>query len=90
MQSDERAGDICRASRAGVTRLRLELIRRGLPGFDRHTFCGRNGRARAREVLELKLRGKERPREWKERQKLAAFLARRGFSLDVVRRVIDE
>ncbi|MFH0834348.1 MAG: regulatory protein RecX [Patescibacteria group bacterium] len=42
----------------------------------------------AREVLARKLRGEKLPTEYSEKQKLAAFLARRGFSIDVIRKVI--
>jgi SOS response regulatory protein OraA/RecX len=42
----------------------------------------------ARETLAKKLRGEELPKDWKEKQKLAAFLARRGFDLDVIREVM--
>ena len=41
-------------------------------------------------VLVKKKTGGQIPADWKERQKLAAFLGRKGFSFDVIQRVLRE
>ena len=41
-------------------------------------------------VLLKKKTGGQIPADWKERQKLAAFLGRKGFSFDVIQRVLRE
>ncbi len=43
----------------------------------------------ARALLKKKTGG-QIPEEWKEKQKLAAFLGRKGFSFDVIQRVLRE
>lgn len=43
----------------------------------------------ARALLKKKTGG-QIPKDWKERQKLAAFLGRKGFSFDVIQRVLRE
>ena len=41
-------------------------------------------------ALLKKKTGGQIPADWKERQKLAAFLGRKGFSFDVIQRVLRE
>ena len=41
-------------------------------------------------ALVKKKTGGQIPEDWKERQKLAAFLGRKGFSFDVIQRVLRE
>ncbi|MDD3066507.1 MAG: regulatory protein RecX [Candidatus Gracilibacteria bacterium] len=74
----------------GKRRLELELAKKGItkeliadaiPSEEDEV-------ARCREALLTKLRGKEIPSEWKEKQKLLAFLARRGFDLDVIQKIL--
>ena len=43
----------------------------------------------ARALLKKKTGG-QIPKDWKERQKLAAFLGRKGFSFEVIQRVLRE
>ena len=45
--------------------------------------------ATARALLKKKTGG-QIPEDWKERQKLAAFLGRKGFSFEVIQRVLRE
>ena len=45
--------------------------------------------ATARTLLKKKTGG-QIPEDWKERQKLAAFLGRKGFSFEVIQRVLRE
>jgi len=75
----------------GRRRLVLELKRRGIEEEMIEMFLPNDADelARCREALEKKLRGEEVPKEYKERQKLSAFLARRGFNLDVIREVMS-
>jgi regulatory protein len=71
----------------GNRRLSLELKRRGIEEemFELFLPKAADELARCQETLKKKLRGEELPSEWKEKQKLAAFLMRRGFDLDVIR-----
>jgi regulatory protein len=75
----------------GKRRLQLELSRKGiekeliaasLPSEESEI-------ARCENALRIKLRGEEIPTEWKEKQKLLAFLARRGFDLGVIKASLE-
>ncbi len=92
LQSDENfTGAFIRSHPGwGRRRLIIELKRRGieeemiedsLPSEDSEVD-------RAREALGRKLKGEKVPEDFKERQKLSAFLARRGFDLDVIRELV--
>lgn len=74
----------------GRRRLEIELKRRGIEEELIETFLPTDISEieNARETLAKKLRGEKVPNEYSAKQKLAAFLARRGFSLDVIREVI--
>lgn len=70
----------------GKRRLELELAKRGI---EKNLILATlpieaDEVERCREALRVKLHGKPIPPEWKEKQKLLAFLARRGFDLDVI------
>lgn len=70
----------------GKRRLELELAKKGI---EKNLIAEaipqeEDEIARCREALLIKLHGKPLPVEWKEKQKLLAFLARRGFDLDVI------
>lgn len=75
----------------GNRRLILELKRRGIDEEMIELFLPDEADelVRCREALEKKLKGEGIPEEWKERQKLSAFLARRGFGLDVIKKVLS-
>lgn len=75
----------------GSRKLRVELSRRGiendliaaqLPSAEAEV-------QRCAAVLTAKLGGKSLPVEYLAKQKLAAFLARRGFDLDVIRGMLS-
>ncbi len=74
----------------GKRRLKIELNRRGIGEILIEVFLpdDSNELARCEDTLEKKLKGVKISEEFKERQKLSAFLARRGFSLDVIREVL--
>ena len=74
----------------GKRRLELELAKKGITKelIADAIPAEEDEIARCREALLTKLRGKEIPSEWKEKQKLLAFLARRGFDLDVIKEVL--
>lgn len=74
----------------GARRNSLELKRRGIEEEMIEKFLPNevSETQNARETLAKKLRGEELPKDWKDKQKLAAFLARRGFDLDVIREVM--
>jgi len=86
LQSDERfAESFVQAKHSwGGQRLRLEMMRKGIEkelieaAIEQHL----DEAPRCAEVLATKLRGQPVPEDYKERQKLMAFLIRRGFSLD--------
>ncbi|MCF7836476.1 recombination regulator RecX [Candidatus Gracilibacteria bacterium] len=92
LQSDEgfTEGFVRSHEHWGARRISLELKRRGIEeemvekflpnGTDELTHC--------RDTLKKKLKGEKIPEEFKERQKISAFLARRGFDLDVIREVM--
>ncbi len=74
----------------GSRRLQLELGRRGisseliaavLPDADTEEV-------RCQTALTKRLKGAALPESYKEQQKLIAFLARRGFMLDTIRRAL--
>jgi SOS response regulatory protein OraA/RecX len=66
-------------SRRGIA---AELITANLPDEAAET-------ERCREALAGKLKNSNLPEEYKEKQKLAAFLARRGFSLDTIKSTLS-
>jgi len=66
-------------AKKGITK---ELIAEAIPNEVDET-------SRCREALRVKLHGKPIPSEWKEKQKLLAFLARRGFDLDVIQASLE-
>ena len=92
LQSDESFTESFVRSHAdwGARRISLELKRRGideeLTALNLPTELSEI--ENARETLVRKLRGEKVPDEYVAKQKLAAFLARRGFSIDTIREVI--
>jgi regulatory protein len=74
----------------GQHRIRLELAKKGVSKeLITETLANDDTEsARAREALAGRLRGKPAPTDFRERQKLLAFLGRRGFSLDVIKQII--
>lgn len=93
MQSDERAARMFLETHAGwgQARVKMALSRRGIAPTVLAAVLAESAPdelARAREVLALKLRGAPLPHDYAARQKLAGFLARRGFSLTIVRCVL--
>ncbi|MFH0776966.1 MAG: regulatory protein RecX [Patescibacteria group bacterium] len=74
----------------GAHRIRIELKKRGIDEelIELNLPNENSEIENAREVLARKLHGENLPTEYSEKQKLAAFLARRGFSLDVIREVL--
>lgn len=74
----------------GSYRLKLELNRRGIGEEMIELFLPQDQAelSRCQEALQKKLKGSKVPEEYAERQKLAAFLARRGFSLEVIKEVL--
>ncbi len=92
LQSDESFTEsfIRGHSNWGRRRLEIELKQRGISEELIEMFLPDDSSelARARGAIEKKLRGEEIPAEYSAKQKLASFLARRGFSLDVIREVM--
>ena len=92
LQSDENFAESFARTHAhwGAQRIALELKRRGI---DEELIATNlpteiSEIENAREVLLRKLRGENIPEDYSAKQKLAAFLARRGFSFDTIREVI--
>ena len=75
----------------GRRRLTLELKRRGIEESMMELFLLNEADelSRCREALQKKLKGSELPAEFRERQKLMAFLARRGFGLDTIKNIFS-
>jgi len=92
LQSDESFAENFTRSHShwGARRISLELKRRGIDDELIATFSPTelSEIENAREVLARKLRGEKIPEEYSAKQKLAAFLARRGFSIDTIRELI--
>jgi len=92
LQSDEDFTESFVRSHAdwGARRISLELKKRGIADELIEVFLPTEVSEieNARETLARKLRGEKIPDEYVAKQKLAAFLARRGFSIDVIREVI--
>ncbi|MFH1546251.1 MAG: regulatory protein RecX [Patescibacteria group bacterium] len=74
----------------GRRRLEIELKRRGISEEMIEIFLPDeiDELTRCRDTLAKKLKGEKISEEFKERQKLSAFLARRGFDLDAIREVM--
>lgn len=93
LQSDAAAADSLVRSKAswGRQRLKLELTRRGVEPelIESSLPDSAEEFARAAETLSRKLKGEPVPADFAARQKLAAFLARRGFSLDAIRQALQ-
>ncbi|MBP8134258.1 MULTISPECIES: recombination regulator RecX [Zoogloea] len=81
-----------KARRFGATRLRSELAQRGvsaaLIGEAIEESCGDSELARARDVYRRKFA--TTPADAREWAKQARFLQGRGFSTDIIRRVLKE
>lgn len=92
LQSDAATAESFVRSKAswGRQRLKLELARRGVESelIESSLPDSADESARAAEVLAKKLKDNPIPTDFAERQKLAAFLARRGFGLDTIRQVL--
>jgi len=92
LQSDENFTEnfIRSHSAWGRRRLILELNKKGIEENMMKLFLPKEDDelVRCKDVLEKKLRGEKIPSEYSAKQKLAAFLARRGFDLDVIREVL--
>ncbi|NML26271.1 recombination regulator RecX [Zoogloea dura] len=93
--SDARFADAyvrAKASRFGASRLRLELSRRGVPaeliGEAIEDNCGDSELERARDVTRRKFAGA--PADQREWARQARFLQGRGFSTEIIRRVLKE
>ena len=92
LQSDENFAESFVHSHAhwGAHRISIELKKRGIDeeliALNLPTEISEI--ENAREVLIRKLRGENIPDEYSAKQKLAAFLARRGFSIDTIREVL--
>ena len=71
----------------GSRRLVIELKRRGIDIELINKFLPNDSAEleRCRSILKLKLKGGSLPEDYKDRQKLAAFLARRGFDLGMIK-----
>lgn len=93
VQSDERAARVYIEGHPGwgPQKITFQLRQRGIaPALIASILAEADDEeARAREALALKLRGQPVPPDFRERQKLIAFLARRGFSLDIAKRVAE-
>ncbi len=76
----------------GVRRIQLELNKRGIsPELILANLPSEaTEEEHCRAVLQKKLKSSALPEEYKAKQKLIAFLARRGFSLDVIQRVFNK
>lgn len=74
----------------GERRIRMELSRRGISNdIMTETLTGHDDEViRATAALTQRLHGKPLPTDYAERQKLMAFLGRRGFSLDTIKQVL--
>jgi len=94
LQSDEQfAADFVRSKPGwGAVRLSLELKKKGIADelIAKNLPEDSDEKERCRETLAAKLRGDDLPIDFKELQKLRAFLARRGFSLDLIGRCLDD
>lgn len=92
LQSDENFAEGFVRSHAdwGARRISLELKKRGIADelIELNLPTEIDELTRCRDTLEKKLKGTKIPEEFKEQQKLSAFLARRGFGLDVIREVM--
>ena len=92
LQSDEIFAETFVRSREnwGARRISIELKKRGIADELIETFLPSEVSEieNARSVLVRKMRGKKIPTEYSKKRKLAAFLARRGFSLDAIRKVL--
>lgn len=92
LQSDESFAEGFAGSHKhwGARRISLELKKRGIDEELIATFLPNeiSEIENVRETLARKLRGEKIPDDYSAKQKLAAFLARRGFSLDTIREVI--
>ncbi|MCF7845891.1 MAG: recombination regulator RecX [Candidatus Peribacteraceae bacterium] len=100
LQSDESftEGFVRAHTHWGARRISIELKRRGIDEelIEINLPTEISEIENAREVLARKLHtstssvqaGEKIPSEYSEKQKLAAFLARRGFSIDVIREVL--
>ncbi|MFA6457841.1 MAG: regulatory protein RecX [Patescibacteria group bacterium] len=92
LQSDESFAEGFVRSHAhwGAHRISLELKKRGIADELIELFLPSeiSEIENARETLAKKLRGENIPEDYSAKQKLAAFLARRGFSMDVIREVL--
>ena len=92
LQSDESFAEVFVRTHAhwGRQRIFLELKKRGIAADLIEAFLPAEFSEieNARVVLVRNLQGKKLPTDFLTRQKLAAFLARRGFSAEVVREVI--
>jgi len=94
LQSDERFAESYVQSKFswGGQRLRLEMMRKGIEkelieaAIEQHL----DEAPRCAEVLATKLRGQPVPEDYKERQKLLAFLVRRGFGLDTAKHALRD
>ena len=74
----------------GKRRINLELKRKGIGEdlIEKFSLSEEDELTRCQETLTKKLKGEQLPEEYKEKQKLASFLARRGFDLDVIREIL--
>ncbi|MDD2988312.1 MAG: recombination regulator RecX [Zoogloea sp.] len=93
--SDARFADAyvrAKARRFGASRLRLELSRRGvaaeLIGEAIEDNCGNSEQERAREVIRRKF--SSAPADQQEWARQARFLQGRGFSTEIIRKVLRE
>jgi regulatory protein len=92
LQSDENFAESFARTHAhwGAHRISIELKKRGIDDelIELNLPSEVSEIENAREVLVRKLHGENIPDDYPAKQKLAAFLARRGFSIDVIREVL--
>ena len=71
----------------GRRRLELELKKKGIAEELIEKFLPDNSAEleRCKEALKIKLKNSPVPEDYRARQKILAFLARRGFGLDVIK-----
>jgi regulatory protein len=92
LQSDTLAAEsyVRQHSAWGRQRLRLELTRRGVAPelIGALLASDESEEARLAAALAAKLKGSELPTDYKERQKIMQYLARRGFAFDLIKKYL--
>lgn len=75
----------------GNRRLTLELKKRGIVNELIEKFLPDDSAElrRCEEVLKIKLKNSPIPEAYREKQKLVAFLARRGFDLSIIKQILN-